>query len=182
MDRLIGLLAAASGSGVTTVDVVSVVVAAVAAAAAIIALVFSVKSNNKANGLQTTANDIQGRLLKIEEARDAERTDESQRARLQGRLEHRTHPTYHFYCLLVENVGASKATGIRVELDGRPLSGCPGFIGQSVRGDLAAMSKHEYPMSLDAETTAPSHILIEWNDTAGGDRWDSDVSLTTVIV
>ena len=182
MHALIGGLfsGVAASSGVTALNVVSFAVSVAAVAVAAVAVVVSIKSNRKASTLQGEANDLQERLVAVEEGREQQRVDESQRAHLVGRLV-RTPRTLPLFYLRIENLGLAKATRISVDVNGRPVSEEPSITGP-LRAELGPNACHQYLIARDFQTPDLSHLHIEWDDAGGGGTWDSEVTFETMTV
>ena len=182
MHGLIGVLysGVVASSGVTSLNVVSLVVSVAAVVVAGAAVAVSIRSNRKASKLQGEANDLQQRLVAVEEGREQQRVDESQRAHLVGRLV-RTPRTPPLFYLRIENLGLAKATRIRVNVNGQPVSEEPSITGP-LRTELGPDARHQYQIARDFETPDLSHLHIEWDDAEGGGVWDSEVTFETMTV
>ena len=155
----------------------------VAVVVAFVAAVWARSGSVRANHLQSEANDLQQRMVAVEEAREAERTEESQKARLVGRLVHEVSVgRAHSYTMRIENHGDGKASRIALELDGKPAGEHPTFPDQTLLTDLAGRGVHQYAMHKSYVCPDPSRLRIIWEDATGGGEWDSEVSYEAVML
>ena len=180
---LVPLAQEAATGGLGAGGIVSLVLSGIAAFVAFVAAAWAKSSSTKANRLQAEANDLQQRIVAIEEAREAERVEESQKARLVGRLIHEVSVgRAHSYTLRIENRGHGKASGITIELDGRPAAEHPTFPDQPILTELAGLGTHQYTMHKSYAHPDPGRLRIVWEDAAGSGEWDSEVSYETVML
>ncbi len=134
----------------------------------IFALVASLWANYRATRLKSESNDLQARLVELEEEREADRLHMQQAADLTAHLEKRPGKNGRRTMLVLRNEGNATAEDVRVEFDGDRIDE-----HGSVHYDKPIISKigsgAESPIlvSVHAQHHPPFEVKVTWTDATG---------------
>jgi hypothetical protein len=138
--------------------VIGVVIAAGSLIVAIIALL-------KSLGAQKEANEVQRRLVGIEEKREIDREGQARKAVLRPSLRKTDKASYR---LQIANDGMEEARNVRVLLDGQPSSKhCTAVGGDTIPALIGPNSTVSCLLAVHMQCAPPFDIEISWEDDSG---------------
>ena len=157
----------------TTPDVISVVAASISAIAVIVsevALVLGARANRKANRTAREANEIQGRLLAIEEERESQKARQCKRANLILSLERSLGSSGSTnWRLRLENTGDAEARNVGVTLNEQPIQDI-NYVGKIAGQETIILGPHNscgWPLAVCSGFTPPWNAVVTWEDESG---------------
>jgi len=122
--------------------------------------------------LQRESNDLQKRIVLIEEEREYERKVKSRQADLRAQLR-KEESKYKLYII---NLGQVEARNIRIKINGEPLEQHCTFVkGQFIPSYIGPGSKMSFLMAFSYDFHPPFEIELKWDDDYQKDRIRKDV-------
>lgn len=137
----------------------------------VVALGASIWAHFRATRLKAESNDLQARLVELEEDREADRRQKQQAADLTAYFEKRPGRNGPRTMLVLRNNGDAPAEDVKVEFDGEPIDE-----HGSVHYDEATIPKigsgAESPIlvSVHSGHNPPFHVRLRWSDGTGEDN------------
>ena len=135
----------------------------------------------RTNQLQQENTALHERLVKLEEAREADRQEDKKSASLYGVLQKRPGRKRMRDMLIIKNKGKADARNITLQIDSCPIEKARGFFPDKMpisllpageeTGILAALNKDHAP---------PFLLAITWDDESGKPR-TNEITLTTPL-
>lgn len=144
--------------GSTILGIIGVVIAAGSLVVAILAL-------RRSDNAQREANEVQLRLVELEEQREAERKSRESKAMLVPSLRKTDKSNYR---LQIVNDGMAEARDVRVLLDGTPSSKhCSAVGGETIPPIVGPGSTVSCLLGIHMQCAPPFNIEISWEDDSG---------------
>jgi len=130
-------------------------------------LVVSIIALWKSSRAQDEANELQRKLVCIEEQREYDRKAELLQANLYAELI----KINRSYRLCLVNSGKAEARNIRIKLDGVPLDNhCAAVKGISIPSYIGPNSEVSFPLAISLDCSPPFEIEVKWDDDYSQDR------------
>jgi hypothetical protein len=108
---------------------------------------------------------IQGRLLRIEEERQAHQRSEATRAKLSAYLQKTGRSNFH---IVIRNDGESLARDVIITVDGKPLLKHPVIpYGTQAVTKIGPHSEIKYIAAVHSGCAPPFEIAMQWEDESG---------------
>lgn len=150
---------------------------ALTAIAAVVAIGLSLAALLISRHLQGRANDLQARIVTIEEAREADRLADEQKALVVATTYLMGKNLASWGVSLVNN-GRAEARDVQVVLDGKPIADWPNN-NPHPPTVLGPTGSFEYLLEPPAfNQPYPTVVEITWTDDSGTGRWQTAVNVT----
>jgi hypothetical protein len=134
----------------------------------VIALGVSVWAHFRATRLKAESNDLQARLVELEEEREAERRQMKQAADVTADLEKRPGRNGFRTMLVLRNQGNAPAEDVEVEFDGNRIDehGSVHYDGATIP-KIGSGAESPILVSVHSENNPPFHVRVRWSDGTG---------------
>ncbi len=134
---------------------------AISVVAIAVAIYFGIKTHR----LGKENADLQGRLVKIEEAKEYERRKATSKARLQAAIVDHGQRNYR---LVIENTGDCEARNVELKMDGEPFDEHQAAVnGDGKVSHIGPHSQATQLLALTLQCSPPFEFEASWEDDSG---------------